>query len=114
MKKLAALFFVFAMSMTTIFASTGDDKRKEVSKEEQKILRQEIVKLLGNYNVQETLKVNVSFMINAKGEIIVLSVKNSNRDIDRYIKSSLNYQKISNKIMKRMKVYRLPIVIRKV
>lgn len=109
MKKLAVVFFVFAMSVTTTFANNDDDKRKEG----EKALRTQIVKLLGNYNSNQTVEAEVTFMINRKGEIIVLSVDSLDRDIERYVKTTLNYQAVSKLVVKRMKVFKLPIKILK-
>ena len=70
MKKLAILFFVFAMNVATTFANEDDDKRKkEVTK-----LRTQIVALLGNYSSAVNVKAEVTFMINKKGEIVIVSV----------------------------------------
>jgi hypothetical protein len=107
MKKLAVLFFVFAMSVTTTFANNDIDKRKE----EGKALRTEIIKLIGNYNPEKTVSADVSFMINRKGEIIVLSVTSSDRDLENYVKAALNYQSVKKVAAKRMKVYKLPLKI---
>lgn len=109
MKKLAVLFFVFAMSVTTTFANNEDDKRKE----EVKVLRTKIVQLLGNYTSKETVKAEVTFMINRQGEIIVLSVEADNSDVEGYVKASLNYKSVEKKVAIRMKVYRLPLTIKK-
>ena len=106
MKKLAVLFFVFTMSVTTTFANNDDDKRKE-----EKALRTQIVKLLGNYNSNETVKADVTFLINKKGEIIVISVDSRNRDVERNVKSALNYQYVKKIAAKPMKVYKLPLKI---
>jgi len=107
MKKLAVLFFVFAMSVTTTFATTGVDKRKE----EGKTLRTEITKLIGNYNPEKTVTADVSFMINRKGEIVVLSVTSSDKDLESYVKAALNYQSVEKVAAKRMKIYKLPLKI---
>jgi septal ring factor EnvC (AmiA/AmiB activator) len=105
MKKLAVLFFGFAMSATVTFANNDVDKKKK----EENSLRTEIVKLLGDYRVEETTSAEVSFMINRKGEIVVLSVKSQNEDVENYVKAALNYQSVENAVAKRMKVYKLPL-----
>ena len=111
MKKLAVLFFVFAMSVTTTFANNDDDKRKEERKE----LRTQIVKLLGNYDgyTQGSVKAEVTFMINRKGEIVIISVESTNNDVESYVKNKLNYRFVKNAITKGMKVYKLPLTIKR-
>jgi hypothetical protein len=95
------------MSVTTTFANNDIDKRKE----EGKTLRTEIIKLIGNYNPEKTVSADVNFMINRKGEIIVLSVTSSDRDLENYVKATLNYQSVKKVAAKRMKVYKLPLKI---
>jgi cytochrome c556 len=111
MKKLAVLLFVFAMSATTTFANTGDGKRKEDIKKERKEVRALISKLLKDYDPisSKEVKAEVTFMINNKKEIVVLSVETKDRNIEGYIKGKLNYQSIKTTSSERMKVYRLPL-----
>lgn len=109
MKKLAVALFVFAMSVTTTFATNDDDKRTK----EGKALRTEIIKLIGNYNPEKTVTADVSFMINRQGEIVVLSVASSDKDLENYVKAALNYQSVDKVVAKRMKVFKLPLRIEK-
>ncbi|MFY0632067.1 MAG: hypothetical protein JXR05_17035 [Flavobacteriaceae bacterium] len=109
MKKLAVLFFAFAMSVTTTFANNDDDKRKEERKE----LRTQIVKLLGHYDgySERDIKAEVTFMINKKGEIVIISVESTDANVASYVKSKLNYRFVKNTVTKGMKVYKLPLSI---
>ena len=107
MKKLAVLFFTIAMSATTTFANNGDDKRKE----EVKVLRTEIVKLLGSYNSGLNAKAEVTFMLNRNNEIVVLSVASNSKEAQSFVKRRLNYRKVKEAKGQAMKIYKLPIKI---
>lgn len=107
MKKLAVLFFVFAMSITSTFANNDDDKRKE----EEKVLRTQIVQFLGNYDNYENVKAEVTFMLNRKNEIVILSVNSSKREVESFVKARLNYKRVKDTTVKPMKIFKLPIRI---
>ncbi|MBK8517796.1 MAG: hypothetical protein IPL55_16370 [Saprospiraceae bacterium] len=62
-----------------------------------------------NYIKGDT-KVNVSFFINAQNEIIVVTT--NNQDLDRVLKSTLNYRKISVGELEYNKVYTVPVHIK--
>ncbi len=61
--------------------------------------------------VAESTTVYVDFMINAKSEIIVVSTNNKN--LDRTIKSKLNYKAINSGKLETFKKYTLPVSIQK-
>ena len=109
MKKLAVLFFACVLSTTSIFANNEDDKKKS----EINVLRTQIVELIGDYSSEETIKAEISFMINTNGEFIVLDVKSDNENIGKYLKATLNYKSAESKTAKRMKVFKLPLTIEK-
>jgi len=60
--------------------------------------------------VAEATKVNISFFINSKNEIIVVSTNNN--DLDRVIKGTLNYSKIAVNDLEYNKVYTVPVRIK--
>jgi len=57
--------------------------------------------------VAQGTKINISFLVNAKNEIIVLSTNNN--DYDSLIKNTLNYRKISMSELAYNTVYTLPV-----
>lgn len=57
--------------------------------------------------VAKGTKINISFLVNAKNEIIVLSTNNN--DFDSLIKNTLNYRKISMSELAYNTVYTLPV-----
>ena len=77
--------------------------------------RNEIKTLIQKSNLANNLKndvtVNVTFMVNSKNEIIIMSTDQEN--LDSSIKSTLNYKKLKSTDMKVNVTYTLPIVLKK-
>lgn len=104
--------FVFLLGMSNSFAN-------EIGKEENpittpKTLRDQVVKLLEGYEgapVKE--KTRITFLVNKKSEIVVLTVNTKDDAIDRYVKGKLNYQKVKIRAKEVMKFYVIPIRILK-
>jgi len=97
---------LFALTVGTATASTNptfSDARKEIKK---LIVKSDIVDV-----VQKEVTLNVTFMVNDKNEIIVMST--DNEDYDASIKSILNYKKLKSSDMKINTNYTLPIVLKK-
>lgn len=111
MKKLAVVIFVFAMSVNAAFANDDDKLKKKTSE-----VRTEVVKLLGDYDnvVDVNLNTSVSFIINRKNQIVVLDVDSRNQHLISYVKRKLNYKKIEVSTLNYMKVYRLPLKVKRV
>lgn len=102
------LFLLLAITVsTTIFANNS--RPADVVKSE---IRTEIIKLLGNANFKiskNEVTANVEFMINNKGEVIVLTVDTKNSDVETYVKRKLNYRTITNKVIVKGKIYKMPL-----
>ena len=107
MKKLVVFFMAVALSSTTLFAN--NDMKK--GKEEGTALRTEISNMLNDFETEKSVEADISFMINKKGEIIVLSVDSKNEKLESFVKATLNYKSVKNVVSKRMKVFRLPFKI---
>lgn len=101
------LFLLLAITVsTTLFANNS--RPAEVVKSE---IRTEIIKLLGNANfkINQVETAEVEFMINSKGEVIVLTVDTDNSDVETFVKNKLNYRSITNKFIVKGKVYKMPL-----
>ncbi len=107
MKKFAVLFLAIVFSSATAFANNDATKTKE----EGQALRTEIFKLVSIFESEKTVSADVSFMINKKGEIIVLSVDSENEKLEKFVKATLNYKSVKKVVSKRMKVFKLPLKI---
>jgi hypothetical protein len=109
MKNLKTIITVIAISLSTVFTTVATEK-------EPKTLRSEIVALLGDnvpIEVTKTESALISFLINNKNEVIVISVKTNTPEFSNYVKSRLNYKKINLKNLKKGEIYRMPIKINK-
>jgi len=109
MRKLKIVFFVLVMTSFSAFSGNGTPEEKEKAQ-----LRNQIVKLLGDYESKletGTLMAEVTFLLNKKGKIVIVSVETSQDHVISYIKRKLNYQKVNVATTKRLKIYRLPLKI---
>jgi len=110
MKKLIVFTLVTVFGTTMMFASDTYGKTPESD------LRDEIVALLNapQFDLEkEEILAEVQFTLNAKNEIVVLSVDSENVQIDTYVKNELNYRKLENSNYKKGKVYTMPLKIMK-
>lgn len=111
MKKLVVLLFVFTMNMFSISANNTnpfESKKKEI--------RTEIVKLLGNVEdilIENEIKVNVDLLVNKRGELIIIGTDSNNERINNFLKRKLNYKKVTKKLEKEIKTYRMPLTLKK-
>ncbi|GAA0711750.1 hypothetical protein [Aquimarina litoralis] len=109
MKKLVVLA-VAILASTQIFAN---DKNTEETNEQK--LRSEIALLLEKPQIQldtDEIKANIEFIVNGKGEIVILSIDSEKEAIEYYVKSRLNYKKIGNEINKTgNKIFKLRVKV---
>jgi hypothetical protein len=111
MKNLKTVIAILAISLSTIFSTTASEK--EPSKITKK-LRTEIVSLIGDkieLDLKKECSAEVSFMINNKNEIVVISVDSKENKLTSYIKSKLNYKKLVVEGTKVGEIYIMPIKI---
>ena len=106
--------FIAAITLTLFTTSTAFAVTETTAKNN---LRSEMVSLLGDQTSIEldtkTLKANVSFMVNEKNQIVILSVDSDNKRIDAYVKSKLNYKKVHASEITKGKIYIMPLKIEK-
>ena len=97
---------LFALILGTASANTNPETTTA---------RNEIKTLIQKSNLASTLEndvtVNVTFMVNAKNEIIIMSTDQEN--LDSSIKSALNYKKLKSSDMKVNETYTLPVKLKK-
>ena len=97
---------LFALILGTASASTNPETNSA---------RFEIKKLIEKANLTSDIKndvtVNVTFMVNSKNEIIIMSTDKKN--LDSSIKSTLNYKKLKSSDMKVNVTYTLPVILKK-
>ncbi len=111
LKLVLAAFCISFLSMSSISAN------ETTPKDNNRVLRAKIVNLLGDeipvvLKKEKNLEVNISFMLNAKNEIVIVSVDAENTVIDSYIKNKLNYKVVQVKGIKKGEIYRVPLKIK--
>tara|TARA_R110002049_G_scaffold616_7_gene3547 strand:- start:8369 stop:8728 length:360 start_codon:yes stop_codon:yes gene_type:complete len=106
MKKLTIVFLVALMTSVSAF-SNNSDNIKEIDLK----LRKKIVELLGNYKgkLDSNLETSIEFLINKKGEIVVLSIDSKKDNVASFIKNKLNYKIASVENLEILKRYRVPV-----
>ncbi len=104
MKKFMLLALALVIGTASLFATevNPEDSKKE--------MRTQIVKLLNtpSFEVENDVNVEITFTFSSEGEIVVLNVDSKDRDILKYIRKNLNYQKIQNP-GERDKLYSMPL-----
>ena len=107
MRKFKLLALAFVIGTASLFA-VNIDEPENPSKE----IRNEIVKLLQSpeFTVENDMTVVIKFTFNSEGEIVVLSVDTDYLKVEKFIKSRLNYEKVTSSLVKG-KEYTVPIRI---
>ena len=102
---LATLFIV----ATSVSAAENPNSRKtnldNASKEIAVLLKAPL------FEVKEDMEAKVSLMVNQENELVVLSVDTSNKQLETFVKSRLNYQKITS-VLETGVQYTLPLVVK--
>jgi hypothetical protein len=109
MRKIKAVM-VAAMLFATVgvFATEGkkDLPVKSLSTQIYEMLKQ------NQFDVEsDELTAEVRIIINAKGEMVVLSVETNSEALERFVKSRLNYQKVELNEVESGTVYAVPVRI---
>jgi len=107
MRKLNVMLLVAVLVVSSITsASTSIEPTKSENN-----LTKEIGQLLEKpfFSVENQLEAFVTFTLNEKNEIVVLSVDSDSDLVDEFIKSRLNYKKVAAKGDPDIKFYKMPV-----
>ena len=106
MKAIKNAVLVLAISFASVLSASTNPTNEEPS-----VLSTEIGALLENpkFRIANDLSAEVTFILNQESEIVVLNVNTDNTQLERYIKSRLNYSKLSNKVAVKNKTYVVPV-----
>ncbi len=110
-------FKLFSLSLALLVGSFAFASNVEPDTKSE--IRKQIISLLNKTEIKidsDQLVANVSFMLNEKSELVIISVRSRNDDttnnlIDNYIKKHLNYKKVKVNQLKVGKVYEMPFKI---
>lgn len=114
--KLIITSIVLMLTVTTASASNFITTKKDVNSKKE--LRTKIIALLGKQvpikiDTKEKMAAKISFMLNNKNEVIVISVGSENTAIDSYVKEKLNYKVVKVDGIKKGEIYQMPLKIKK-
>ncbi|QOD61298.1 hypothetical protein H9I45_02290 [Polaribacter haliotis] len=113
MKNFKTIIAIIAISLSTVFSASANDIDPKTNKET-KALRTEIVAFIGNkisIEVEKITTAEVSFVINNKNEVVVLSVSSKNSELNSFLKKKLNYKKVVAKGIKKGEIYIMPLKV---
>ncbi|OIQ40578.1 MAG: hypothetical protein BM563_02550 [Bacteroidetes bacterium MedPE-SWsnd-G1] len=99
---------LFVGSVTFASSTTKTNQKQQ--------LRSELVRLLGDLEgvEEETdISANISFLVNEKNEVVVISVNSKNYQVREIIKGKLNYRTVKASGIKRGEIYIVPLKITK-
>ncbi|MBU2526286.1 MAG: hypothetical protein KKC03_06770 [Bacteroidetes bacterium] len=104
---------IFALLLCSVFVLSAFSPITENGPGEEEKMQQEISRLLENpsFVLRDATHAEVQFMLNRKGEIVVIDVAAENDVIASYIKNRLNYQKLQVSKELLNKKFSLPVHI---
>ena len=103
--------FVFAFALLTVQIAAASTNPIKPTDE----LRVEMVELIGSSSLDiddmsaDEFSAEVLFTVNAKQEIIILSVDSENDQLESYLQRKLNYKKVDHRPSKHGEIYLLPV-----
>jgi hypothetical protein len=115
MKKLKLTITAIALCFATLTASATDAAPS--NKKANEAFRSKIVSLIGSeapsYLTEgKDVTAKLSLMLNNQNQVIVVSVNSKSGNVEEYVKSKLNYQKINVKGLKKGEIYHVPLTIK--
>ena len=104
-KKSFLALFAAALFSTTLMAATGPEKSNEKTE-----LRAEVLKYLKHTTINSSeVEATLSFTVNSDNELVVLSVKTLDKNVEEAIKSRLNYKHIKTDLQKNNETYHIDL-----
>ena len=103
------LVLIVAITFSSVLSASTDP----IEKAEPASITETVGELLKNPDFQLNKEVNVivDVFINDNNEIVVLSVDTDNKSVEIYIKSRLNYKKLSKEAIVYSKSFKIPVKI---
>ncbi|QTE23194.1 hypothetical protein [Polaribacter cellanae] len=113
MKNFKTIIAIIAISLSTVFSTSANNTDPKVEKDT-KALRIEMNTFIGKFipvRVKKPTTAEVSFMINNRNEIVVLSVDSKNTQLNSFLKNKLNYKKVLAKGVIKGEIYKMPLKV---
>jgi hypothetical protein len=111
MRNLKLIIAIVGISIASTFSASATETNPV---ESTKQLRSQIISILGKkvtLQIEKTGTAEISFLINNKNEIVVISVNSKLSSFNTFVKNKLNYKKIDTKGINRGEIYKMPIKI---
>jgi len=107
MKTLKMLVLVVAITFSGVISAHTNP----IEKAEPKTVTETVGELLKNPDLQLTSEVDaiVELVLNENDEMVVLSVDTNNIAVEKYIKSRLNYKKLSKQAIGNNRSFKVPV-----
>ena len=107
MKALKSILFAFLTFASIQSATASSDPATSTTGE----IRQMLQSTIDSKDFTADTKVYITFMLNTKNEVMVMST--DNQSLDGFIKSTLNYHSVASVDLEQGKVYTLPVLLKK-
>lgn len=112
MRNLKSIIAIAIFTLTLSFSANATEKDPSKIASE---LRSEIITILGNkipLLLNSDANAEVSFLINNKNELVVVSVDSKSNEFNSFVKNKLNYKKIVVKGVQKGEIYKMPVKIK--
>jgi len=108
MRTIKTLLLAVTLTVSSLFSANATDSSTEPA-----FINAEIGKLLKSpqFELETEVKAYVRLAFNENNEMVVLFVESDDKMINNYIKSRLNYKKLSETVIDKNKVYMVPVRI---
>ena len=125
MKTLKMLILVVAITFSSAIQASTDPiktdpvKTTKKSKKKKAVVPNSVEKTIGNllknptFKFYEGMSADVEITINEKNEMVVLSVDTQNKAFESFIKTRLNYKKLSKDAISYQRRFKFPVILTK-
>lgn len=102
---------MLVLAVTVAFSSVLSAGTNPEEKAEPKTVIETVSELLKNpdFQLSQDQRALVNLAINHNGEMVVLSVDTDDKNVENFIKSRLNYKKLSKEAIGQHKTFKLPV-----
>jgi len=110
MKTLKSMLLVAVITLGSVLATSATESATVI---ESKAITSEVGKLLKkpSFTIENDVQAYVRLVLNENNEMVVLFVNSENELINNYIKSRLNYKKVSENFSNKDQEYIVPVRI---
>jgi len=111
MKNFKTIIAIMVISLSTVFSTSATATNPEKGI---KTLSSELSSFIGKnipIELNKATTAQVSFIVNNKNEVVVLSVDSNVSELNYFLKRKLNYKIVTVKGVKKGEIYKMPLRI---